>query len=429
MELLDRFMDRVPQYAAQRNYDLPGKSFVSGLSTYIRQRLIREREVIGKVLQHYPYETGAKFIEEVAWRTYWKGYLELRPSIWSDYLQQVRSLPGRMNELDFERWQMATRGRTGIECFDHWSDQIRSTGWLHNHARMWFASIWIFTLKLPWELGAAFFMEHLIDGDPASNTLSWRWVAGLHTKGKRYIARAANIAKYTGGAFSPDEQLNEHPEELPGGKEYPQIPLSRVHALSPDAFPSLSESPAGLLVCPDELTPELGPLQDSPFGSFCVFNARNLMDATQASPLVREFVDGAINDTAQRTASHWSAKIVKHDGSVRRHRSQAKPGHVGQMEEPRVHTGIVDEWVPNVVTWAQNENLKSVWMVQPTVVPWRDATASLLPALRARNIKLYEYRNRWDAVHWPHATGGFFKFRKGLRERIEGLLAEFRFQS
>ena len=52
---------------------------------------------------------------------------------------------------------------------------------------MWFASIWIFTLKLPWQLGADFFMQNLLDGDPASNTLSWRWSAGIHTKGKNYI--------------------------------------------------------------------------------------------------------------------------------------------------------------------------------------------------------------------------------------------------
>ena len=70
---------------------------------------------------------------------------------------------------------------------------------MHNHARLWFASIWIFTLKLPWELGAAFFLEHLHDGDPASNTLSWRWVAGLHTKGKNYVASADNIEKFTDG--------------------------------------------------------------------------------------------------------------------------------------------------------------------------------------------------------------------------------------
>jgi hypothetical protein len=67
---------------------------------------------------------------------------------------------------------------------------------------MWFASIWIFTLGLPWQLGAQFFLEHLYDGDAASNTLSWKWVAGLQTKGKHYIARPDNIQKFTNGRYN-----------------------------------------------------------------------------------------------------------------------------------------------------------------------------------------------------------------------------------
>jgi deoxyribodipyrimidine photo-lyase len=67
---------------------------------------------------------------------------------------------------------------------------------------MWFASIWIFTLGLPWRIGADFFYRHLLDGDAASNTLSWRWVAGLHTRGKAYAAESWNIEKFTGGRFN-----------------------------------------------------------------------------------------------------------------------------------------------------------------------------------------------------------------------------------
>ena len=68
---------------------------------------------------------------------------------------------------------------------------------------MWFASIWIFTLKLPWELGANLFMKYLYDGDAASNTLSWRWIAGLQTSGKHYVATSENISKYTNQKFKP----------------------------------------------------------------------------------------------------------------------------------------------------------------------------------------------------------------------------------
>ena len=86
-------------------------------------------------------------------------------------------------------------------------DELRTEGWLHNHTRMWFASIWIFTLRLPWPLGAALFEHHLKDADAASNTLSWRWVAGIQTPGKHYLARAENIARYTNGRFDPRGDL------------------------------------------------------------------------------------------------------------------------------------------------------------------------------------------------------------------------------
>jgi len=68
---------------------------------------------------------------------------------------------------------------------------------------MWFASIWIFTLELPWQLGADFFLRQLLDGDPASNTLSWRWVAGLQTVGKTSLATTQNIEFATEGRFRP----------------------------------------------------------------------------------------------------------------------------------------------------------------------------------------------------------------------------------
>ena len=73
---------------------------------------------------------------------------------------------------------------------------------------MWFASIWIFTLDLPWELGAEFFLKHLYDGDSASNTLGWRWVAGIQTPGKHYLASEWNIKKFTNNRYEKIK-LNE----------------------------------------------------------------------------------------------------------------------------------------------------------------------------------------------------------------------------
>ena len=106
-------------------------------------------------------------------------------------------------------YDLALNAETGIECFDDWVNELINYGYLHNHSRMWFASIWIHTLKLPWELGANFFLKNLIDGDPASNTLSWRWVAGLHTKGKCYVASEDNIKKFSNGRYSQKNILNK----------------------------------------------------------------------------------------------------------------------------------------------------------------------------------------------------------------------------
>ena len=84
---------------------------------------------------------------------------------------------------------------------------------------MWFASIWIFTLNLPWELGARFFMKYLFDGDAASNTLSWRWVAGIQTQGKNYLARESNIRKFTNQRYM-NTSLNENALPLENPKIY-----------------------------------------------------------------------------------------------------------------------------------------------------------------------------------------------------------------
>ena len=89
---------------------------------------------------------------------------------------------------------------------------------------MWFASIWIFTLNLPWQKGAEFFMKHLFDGDPASNTLSWRWIAGLQTKGKHYLAQSWNISKFTNNRYQ-NVKLNENALPLIDKREYKLKPL------------------------------------------------------------------------------------------------------------------------------------------------------------------------------------------------------------
>jgi hypothetical protein len=199
------------RYAETRNADdgpaAGGRGNVSQLSPWLHAGLIGEAEVLEAVLGQHSPRAAEKFIAEVFWRIYFKGYLEQRPAIWADYAKGVAdALAATERNAGLRKAHAeAVEGRTGIEAFDVWAKELAQTGYLHNHARMWFASIWIFTLKLDWRLGADFFLRHLMDADAASNTLSWRWVAGLHTKGKHYLARADNIARYTAGR--PDGAL------------------------------------------------------------------------------------------------------------------------------------------------------------------------------------------------------------------------------
>ena len=207
-EALNRLEDfsnnNLGKYAADRNFD-PGpenRNNTSLLSQYISHRIIDEQETIRAAYQKFPFKKIEKFVQEVFWRTYWKGWLEMRPQVWDDYNQDLNNL---QNELNSSNYKEAIEGNTKIPCFNDWVLELKEFGYLHNHARMWFASIWIFTLGLPWQLGADFFLKHLLDGDPASNTLGWRWVAGLHTKGKHYLASEWNINKFSAKKY---EHLN-----------------------------------------------------------------------------------------------------------------------------------------------------------------------------------------------------------------------------
>lgn len=420
---LDQFLPKVAGYADGRNFDQPGNQAVSQASAYLRYRLLTEREIIQAVMLRYSHEEAASFIEEICWRTYWKGYLEMRPGIWQCYKRDVASIEKRLDGEGRRRLESARSGDTGIECFDDWVGQLVTTGWLHNHTRMWVASIWIFTLRLPWQLGAAFFLEHLLDGDPASNTLSWRWVAGLHTRGKHYLARAANIRRFTNGRHHPQGLLNESAPPLPADGEFESVPFARVSLLRDVDLPSLSCCPAGLLVTPEDLTPESGELAETPFSSIAVFTAADVMDSFNASKQVRAFCAGAVADSAERLATHWDGKVIGCAGEVIAMVGKASPDNVGRRERMRVYGGSVDQWVEGVIAWTRNEHLKSVWFLRPPVGPWADAMETLKAALAGQDIRVFEYRRRWDALHWPHATKGYFKFKDGLKDRIARILA------
>jgi deoxyribodipyrimidine photo-lyase len=373
-------------YAAKRNFDYGAglHTSVSVLSPYIRHRLITESEVVAAVLQVHSASAAEKFIQEVCWRTYWKGWLEQRPQVWTKYLDELAMQRAALREDDATAAEIAgaERGDTGIACFDAWARELVETGYLHNHARMWFASIWIFTLKLPWAPGADFFLRHLLDGDPASNTLSWRWVAGLHTRGKTYLARPDNIAEYTAGRFQPNrDELAAF--ALPLGDD---APVERVALRPADVVPKGAR--VILLVTEEDLSPETWPLADVDVCGVAPFMPDG--DSGQFSPLVRAFKAGAMTDAETRASAHWCQPVA---------RVTTSDELVAFAANQRA-TACVTTTIP-------------VGSVKPEIDSW-------LPACRLASVPLLQIARRWDSLFWPHATAGFFK----LKERIPGTLAK-----
>lgn len=282
---LSRLESFVPEagaaYARLRNLDLgPGAhTHVSRLSAALRRRVITEEEVARRVLSRHG-KAADKFLSEVLWRTYWKGWLESRPAVWRDYLTAEARLRPHW-ALD-PTYLAALQGQTGIDAFDGWRSELRTTGYLHNWARMQFASIWIFTLGLPWELGAALTLREFIDGDPASNTLSWRWVAGLHTPGKTYLSDAHRIHEMTGGRFSP-KGLASRATALSGANPAPQAPR---RPLAPDPH-----APSLLIVTTEDLSPETLTLPK-------ITAIAHLPGETEADQI-------ALTDALTRAQAHW----------------------------------------------------------------------------------------------------------------------------
>ncbi len=375
---LASFVPHAAVYSRERNRVVPPHYRVSRLSPYLRNRLILEREVVAAVRDAHPRDAVDKFVSEVLWRTYWKGWLELRPQVWDAYIDQLRRDHDGLTGTASVRVAEAIAGQTGIACFDTWARELIETGYLHNHARMWFASIWIFTLRLPWTLGAAYFLRHLLDGDPASNTLSWRWVAGLHTRGKHYLARAENIARYTDGRFNPAGELDEQASHLT------EPPLDLAPRPLPDPVALDMDIPSGLLLTPEDLTPEVSRL--SMLACRGVAGGWDRMVGTSLDPAtpVVDFSRAAIVDARSRAEAHFGVAASALDEA---------------------------DWLADAEAWARGLAVRQVVTLETPVGPWRERLERLDERLTEHDIRLVRIRRTWDSTLWPAATHGFFRFR------------------
>ncbi|MBM3851217.1 MAG: hypothetical protein FJ396_13740 [Verrucomicrobia bacterium] len=395
------FLPVARRYGALRNQVVPGHPHVTRLSPAVRARLVSTEELVGSLLETHRFEAVEKLVQELVWRDYWKGWLELRPGVWSAYRAEVERLRTEGDPALLRRAEAVMSGEGGIAVIDGFTRELISTGYLHNHARMWWAGHWIHVERLPWALGADFFYRHLLDADPASNTLGWRWVAGLQTRGKAYLPRRSNLERYCASSLLADptglERLEDSvvsPAPLPD-----EAPAQRVAWRSLSESPDLSGgSPAGggrwgLWVHGEDLGVEgtaLGRMR--PEVLLSVFDARRVA-ALGMAPRRIDYLKTALADGLARAGRHFGCATEACD--------------TGE--------GLAEA----LVRVARERGLVGWVALRPAVGPLGDAIPGIEAALERDGRKILWCRRSWDERLWPQASAGFFGFWEKARRRLE----------
>ena len=366
VDKLNNFVENnLIDYSKLRNFDFgpSNRSNISCLSPYITHGVINELEVIDKSLKKFSFSKNEKFIQEVLWRTYWKGWLELRPNVWSDYLIELDNVRNQFKNN--QNYLDAIEGKTDIDCFNQWVVELKENNYLHNHTRMWFASIWIFTLELPWQLGAEFFMQHLYDGDAASNTLGWRWVAGVQTQGKHYLASEWNINKFTNNRFQ-NIKLNENASPIFSDKTYP---INKKEFLNSEILEGQT-----LLVFENNMTFEFSDFKDHKFKKILL----------------------VLNNTNR--AIKLSEKVLKFKADLLRDQKV-------RLEEKSINCEIIN--ISDLKNIAEN-----IYALYPAV----GENFDFIQNNNLKNIKLL-YR-KLDQFSWQYCNKGFFNFKNYIPKII-----------
>ena len=364
LEKLNNFTDRdLVNYNSKRNFDFgaANRINVSCISPYITHRLITEYETAKLVLKKYPFQKVDKFIQEIFWRVYWKGWLELRPQVWSDFIEDLKGLK------EDDNYKKAIIGETQIECFNDWVKELKENNYLHNHTRMWFASIWIFTLELPWQLGAEFFMQHLYDGDSASNTLGWRWVAGIQTQGKHYLASEWNIKKFTNNRFN-NIKLNE---------TAPPKVSEKTYSIVKQDFSNKNIDDENLFIFENSLSFETTDFQNHKFKKIYIISNKNENRSIKLSEKVIKFKSLLINDQKQR------------------------------LENKFIDCEEVD--------------ISEVKNIKEKVIALYPTVGENLDYLNSNKLKIDFLYRKLDQYSWQYCNKGFFNFKNYIPKIISSL--------
>ena len=365
---LNNFVEQnLSEYSKLRNFDFgpENRTNISGLSPYITHGVINEKEVIEKSLSKFSFSKNEKFIQEVLWRTYWKGWLELRPNVWTDYVAELNKI--REEYKDNQNYKNAIDGKTNIECFNYWVTELKENNYLHNHTRMWFASIWIFTLELPWQLGAEFFMQHLYDGDSASNTLGWRWVAGIQTQGKHYLASEWNIKKFTNNRFN-NIKLNE---------TAPPKVSEKTYSIVKQDFSNKNTDDENLFIFENSLSFETTDFQNHKFKKIYIISNKNENRSIKLSEKVIKFKSLLISDQKQR------------------------------LENKSIDCEEVD--------------ISEITDINEKVIALYPTVGENLDYLNSNNLKIDFLYRKLDQYSWQYCNKGFFNFKNYIPKIISSL--------
>ena len=368
IEKLNHFVENnLSEYSKLRNFDFgsENRSNVSCLSPYITHGIISEKEIINKSLNKFSFAKNEKFIQEVLWRTYWKGWLELRPNVWDDYLIELKKIKEELK--DNKEYLNAIEGKTNIECFNVWVNELKENNYLHNHTRMWFASIWIFTLELPWQLGAEFFMQHLYDGDAASNTLGWRWVAGIQTQGKHYLASEWNIKKFTNNRFQ-NIKLNENA---------PPKNSERSYSVINQEFSNPQDiKEKNLIIFENNLSFEITDFNKNFFKKIYIVSNKNENRSIKLSERLVKFKSLLVEDQKQR------------------------------LKDKKIDS--------EVININEINNIENCYGLYPAV-------GENLDYLNSNNLKIEFLYRDLDQISWQYCNKGFFNFKNYIPKIISTL--------
>lgn len=258
---------RPQDYARSRNH-LDGA--VTGLSPYLTHGLLGLPQVLAGVLARADLPVQHKLVFELGWRAYFRHVWAHRgDGIFTSLHQGLLPEAAYASELPAD----IREARTGLPVIDQAVRTLYTSGTLHNHARMWLASYVVHLRKVHWRAGADWLYAHLLDGDLASNHLSWQWVAGTGSS-KPYLFNAENVARYAppawhcnGSAIDTSyEQLADWAQDAsvvlgPSPAQAPGIPEPALHTAPPPTLTLTPPEPAALqgrtvwLVHPWDLAP------------------------------------------------------------------------------------------------------------------------------------------------------------------------------